>query len=473
MMRHQTQFLALAALTISGCAAGPDYERPIHAGPQSWAGPESQQQSGELPAQWWSVLNDEVLEEYLALAASANLDIRVATARVDEARALRGISRSVFWPRVGLNTSYTKLRQSIESPAAGGSLIEAGLADRELDFYNAALDASWEIDLFGGNRRRTEAANATLEASIAARDATILQALAETASAYFELRGAQQRLAIAKNNIESQQRTLELTQRKVKAGLARRIDQLRAEAQLDTIRALLPRLQASVRASGYRLAVLTGRAPGDVEDYGSTTGKLPVAPLALPVGMPADLLRRRPDIRVAERELAAATARVGVAKAEFFPKFVLGASYGFESGDFSSLGSGRSRTTALVPFVSWPVFQGGRLRAKLEGADAQAVGAAAVYEKSVLSALADAESAITAYVQEAKTFEHLSSAATASREAAELAQKLFEKGLADFLTVLDAERRLDETDDARAQSHTRLLLNLVRVYKALGGGWQV
>ncbi|MEL7448770.1 MAG: efflux transporter outer membrane subunit [Pseudomonadota bacterium] len=464
-----------AAFAMTGCAAGPNYEQPEYAPDAEWVGSESKDQAGEVPLQWWAMLNDEGLNEYLALAAAGNLDIKAATARVDEARALRGISRSVFWPQVGLNASYTSVEQSIESPGPVGSLIEAGLVDRELDFYNASLDASWEIDIFGGNRRLAEAADASLEASLAAREATILQALAETASAYFELRGAQQRLTIARSNIDSQQRTLEVTRRKVQAGLARRIDQLRAEAQLDAFRALLPALEASVKASSYRLAVLTGRAPSDAtaSAEAGSAAVLPEAPAAVPVGMPADVLRRRPDVRIAERELAAATAQIGVAKADFFPRLVLGASYGFETDDFSSIGSSRARTTALVPFVSWPVFQGGRLRANLEGADARAIGAVALYEKSVLSALADAESAIAAYVQEARTLEHLAAAADASREAAQLAQKLYEKGLADFLTVLDAQRRLDETDDARAQSHTRLLLNLVRVYKALGGGWQV
>ncbi|MEM9057536.1 MAG: efflux transporter outer membrane subunit, partial [Pseudomonadota bacterium] len=264
---------------------------------------------------------------------------------------------------------------------------------------------------------------------------------------------------------------LELTRRKVEAGLARRIDRLRAEAQLEAVRAVLPSLEASVTASRNRLAVLTGHAPGELD--ANADGALPEAPASVPVGMPADVLRRRPDVRRAERELAAATAQIGVAKADFFPRFVLSATYGFETGEFDSIGSERARTTALVPFVSWPLLQGGRLRANLEGADARALGAAALYEKSVLNALADAESAISAYVRERETLEHLSSAADASREAAELAQKLYEKGLADFLTVLDAERRLDETADARAQSHTRLMLNLVRVYKALGGGWQV
>ncbi|MEM9056182.1 MAG: TolC family protein, partial [Pseudomonadota bacterium] len=213
------------ALTAAACAIGPNYERPELVEAVAWSIDDVQ--GGEVPLTWWAGLNDKRLNDYLALAAARNLDIKAATARVDEARALRGISRSVFWPQVGLNASYTTVEQSIESPGPVGSLIEAGLVERDLDFYNASLDASWELDFVGGNRRSAQAASASLEASLAAREATVLQALAETASAYFELRGAQQRLAITRSNIDAQQRTLELTRRKVEAGLARRIDRLR------------------------------------------------------------------------------------------------------------------------------------------------------------------------------------------------------------------------------------------------------
>jgi NodT family efflux transporter outer membrane factor (OMF) lipoprotein len=471
MKRAVFTIAALATIT-AGCAVGPDYVSPEIDDEADWVAPkDDRQQSAAPPAQWWSLLDDEELDRQLQMAAEHNLDIQAAVARVDEVRALRGVARSVFWPQMSTRASYTRFEQSLESPGAAGSLIEAGLVDRDIDFYSTGLDASWELDLFGGNRRRAEAANAALGASIAGRNATILAILAETASAWFELRGAQQRLSITQRNTEAQRKMVDLTRRKVKAGLGRRIDQLRAEAQLDAIEASVPALRAAIRASSWRLAVLTGRRPEEMTDYVAIAGSLPAAPQAPPIGMRADVLRRRPDIAIAERQLGVATAEVGVAKSEFFPKLQLSGNFGFESADVSDLGAGRSRTSALVPFVSWPIFQGGRLRAGLEGADARARVAALSYEKAVLTALADAESAISAYTEELQTHENLSAAADASREAAEIAQKLYEKGLADFLTVLDAERRRDENEDARAQSHTRLLLNLVRVYKSLGGGW--
>jgi outer membrane protein, multidrug efflux system len=463
--------MAALATIIAGCTVGPDHVPPEVDDQSDWVAPKGRQPGAALPAEWWSLLDDEELDQHLRLAADHNLDIQASVARVDEARALRGIARSVFWPQMGAQASYTRFQQSLESPGAAGSLIDAGLVDRDIDFYSTGLDASWELDLFGGNRRRAEAADAALGASIAARDATVLTILAETASAYFELRGAQQRLAIARRNIESQRETADLTRRKVQAGLARRIDELRAGAQLDAIEASVPALRAAIRASTWRLGVLTGRRPEEMTDRVDAAGTLPAAPQAPPIGMRADVLRRRPDIAVAERQLGVATAEIGVAKAEFFPKLQLSANLGFESADFSNIGTERSRTSALVPFVSWPIFQGGQLRANLEAADARARVAALSYEKTVLTALADAESAISAYTEEWQSYENLTAAADASSEAAELAQKLYEKGLTDFLTVLDAERRRDENEDARAQSHARLLLNLVRVYKSLGGGW--
>lgn len=470
-----SRFLIVVIVTLlaAGCAVGPDYVEPVPDLAEAWLDTAEAGSTEAMPASWWTALEDPQLGLYLQQAAANNRDIGIAMARVDEARAARGVARSAFWPQAALAGSYTEFEQSIESPGAGGTLIDAGLIPRNVQFYTTTLDASWELDVFGGNRRLNEAANARLGAAIAGGQAVVLSVLAETASAYFELRGAAERLAIAQSNIEAQERTLDLTRKKVEAGIARRIDELRAEAQLDAVRAQLPALRSSMRASSYRLAVLTGKRPEAMTEPESVAEALPVPPQALPVGMPAELLRRRPDIAVAERELAAATASIGVAKADFFPRFVLNASYGFEAANSSDLGDGRARTTALVPFVSWPVFQGGRLRANLEGADARTRAAALAYEQAVLVALADAESAMVAYAEELRTLDRLRDAAEASSQAASIAQRLYEQGLADFLTVLDAERRRDVAQDARAQSHTRVLLNMARVYKALGGGWSV
>ena len=469
----QAIFSVMVATALSACAVGPDYVAPNDELATSWAVAATNEQPDAMPDQWWSQLGDDGLDRLLVMAAQANLDIGIARARVEEARALRGVARSGLLPQAEVNARYTQFEQSIESPTAGGTLIDAGLIPRDVDFYTSSLDASWEIDIFGARRRQLESANAQLGALVAEYDAVRLAALSETAAAYFELRGAQERLDIAESNVAAQGRTLELTRRKVDAGLARRVDVLRAEAQWNAARAVIPGLRATIRASNYRLAVLTGQRPEAMRDEVVAESDLPAAPEAVPVGLRADILRRRPDIVAAERQLAAATAEIGVAKADFFPRLVLSGSYGFEAPDSFGIGDGRARTTAVVPFVRWPVFQGGRLRANLEGASARARGAVLAYEKAVLQALADAESAIVAYTEEAATYVRLDGAAEASIQAADIAERLYEQGLADFLTVLDAQARRDEAADARALSQTRLLLNLARVYKALGGGWQV
>jgi multidrug efflux system outer membrane protein len=469
-MSTRTAALLLGVAILPACAVGPDYVRPDIDGNGQWNAGNA---ARALPDAWWSAFSDPQLDALLARAARRNPDIRAASARLEEARAARGIARSALWPQAELDARYTSFEQSLESPAGAGSLIAAGLVNRDIDFYSASLDASWELDLFGRNRRQAEAAGASFEASIAERDAVRLAVLAETAAAYFELRGTQQRMAIVNGNIDSQAQTVALTERKVDAGIARRVDVLRARAQLNVARAEVPLLRAGIRANTYRLGVLTGRAPREMQDEVAHVASLPEAPGTLAVGTPAEVLRRRPDVVAAERQLAAATAGIGVATADFFPRLTLSGSFGFEADSASSIGKDDARTSAFVPFVSWPLLQGGRLRASLDAANARARAAAFQYEKTVLTALADAESAISAYAEEQEAFARLSEAAEDSNHAATIAKRLYEGGLADFLTVLDAERRRDDAADAKVQSHARLLQNVVRVYKALGGGWEL
>ena len=463
---------AILPIALSACAVGPNYSDPELSAGQSWVTDAAEFTSEALPDSWWLALEDDDLEQVLGLAAKNNLDLALATNRIREVRALRQATRSAFWPQLQLDLRQTDAEQSILSPQGGGPLIDAGLIPRDIEFATASLDASWELDLFGARRRGAEAANARLQATAANAAAVRLTVLADAASAYFELAGARERWRIASSNLASQERTLELTRRKVRSGLARRVDELRAEAQWSAARAQLPAIKAAIETTRFRLALLTGGAPDSLPDALGAE-RLPVAPAAVPVGLRADVLRRRPDVQAAERELAAATADVGVATADFFPRFVLSARYGFEAASSADIPSSRARTTAVVPFLRWPVFQGGRLRANLAAADSRAVAASLAYEKAVLAALADAESAIADYREELLVFERLAESAKASIEAAALSSRLYEQGLADFLTVLDAQRRRDEAADARAQSQTRALVKLVRVYKALGGGWSV
>ena len=459
----------VSAAGLAGCAVGPDYEAPSPE-PGEWLSAEEAYGNDAPDADWWRLLESPEPAALVEEALTHNRDLRAARARLEEARALRGLAASGFWPGIDGRASYTWYEQSLNSPGAASQLVSAGLASRDDEFFAARLDASWELDLFGSTRRRVEAADARLGATGAALAGTALAVAAETVSAWVELRGAERRLEITRESARAQARTLTLTRSKVEIGLARELDALRAETELRATRARLPALRATAAASAYRLAVLTGNEPQRYRN--ATGGSLPLPPRSLPVGLRAELLRRRPDVMIAERELAAATAGIGVATAEFFPRLVLGASGGFEAADASELFSGGSRTATIVPFVRWPLFQGGRLRAELAAAEARERAALARYEATVLAALADAESALVAYAEERQTLEELDRAAAAAAEAADIASRLYEKGLGDFLTVLDAERRQAETDDQRTQSEIRVLLSLVRVYKALGVGWQ-
>lgn len=463
--------VAAGALAMAACAVGPDYEPPETDGGE-WLQPPAGASTESLPAEWWSLLEQPEVGELVDTAVAENRDLRAALARVEEARALRGIAASALWPRLDAEARYTWFEQSLNSPGAASQLIGAGLAPRDAEFYTAGLDASWELDFFGASRRRLEAAGASSEAAAAAAAGTALSVVAETVSAWVELRGAERRLAVTRRSADAQAKTLELTRSKVEIGLGRELDALRAEAELRSTRARLPGLRAAAAASADRLAVLTGRTPGEVRAALAEGVGLPEPPATLPVGLRAEVLRRRPDVIAAERELAAATAGVGGATAAFFPRLVLGASGGFEAGDVSDLVSGDSRTVGIVPFVRWPVFQGGRLRAELRAAEARERAALARYEAAVLRALADAETALAAYAGERDTLAELKRASAAAAQAADIAARLYDRGLGDFLTVLDAERRLAETDDERVRAEIRTLLALVRVYKALGVGWQ-
>lgn len=465
-------FALVAAAFLAACAVGPDYTAPEPAAGE-WAARPAAATSDPAPADWWRLLDEPALEAYVARALERNHDLRIAEARLAEARAARGVARSVFWPQIGAEGRYTWYEQSLRSPGAASQLVEAGLSERTDEVWNTTLDASWEIDLFGGTRRRAEAAGARVAAAAAERDGTRLAVIAEVVSSYMELRGAQTQKRLAANNLRLQSETLEITEGKVRVGLSRELDALRARAQLESTRASIPPLDAAIKAAAHRLAVLTGEPPETLLAELLDPEPLAALPRELPVGLRADLLRRRPDIRAAERSLAAATADVGAATAEFFPSLVLNATGGFEAANTADLFDAPARTRAYVPFLRWPVFQGGRLRAELAAADARAAAALAGYERAVLLALEDAENAFAAYAEEARTLAALDASVEASREAADIARRLYENGLADFLTVLDAERELTEVEDAYSQSATRLRLNFVRLYKALGGGWEI
>ncbi|MFN7951576.1 MAG: efflux transporter outer membrane subunit [bacterium] len=465
------------AIGLASCTVGPDYAPPPLELPNAWsrgaaanASP-SGTEDAQILARWWRSFGDPTLSSLVERSLEASLDVAMARARVREARAAERVSGAGDTPALGSQAAYTRERLS------GQGFIGGFLPDPEFDLFQAGFDASWEIDVFGGRRRAVEAARAEVEAAEeGVRDVQVLLA-AEVARTYVTLRGSERRSAIADRNLASQRSSLALTEDRFRAGLAGELDVAQSRALLATTEAARPRLEAERDRALHRLGVLLGRAPealrGELAVHADIPGASDPEALArrIPVGLPSELLRRRPDLRRAERGLAAATARIGVATAELFPSFALTGALGLESiaiGDFLDVAS---RTYSLGPSIRWPIFEGGRIRAQIEAADAREQQALEAYRKAVLESLEDVENALSGFARERVRHGQLVAAADASRRAVELARDLYRNGLATFLQVLDAERTLYAAEDAVVVSDGVVAFELVALYKALGGGW--
>ncbi len=423
--------------------------------------------------QWWSSFHDPELDSLIERALRANLDLKMAASRLLEARAARGVARAGLLPSVESSDSTQRVRggftQGLFRPNAGSQ--SSLLAPFETNIFQQGFDASWEIDLFGGKRHALEAARADVAATEEARRDTLVSLLAEVARNYGELRGAQRRLEIAVHNIALQTDTLDLTRVRAEAGLGTDLDVERQASQLAATQATVPALESASQMSIHRLSVLLDEEPGTLAGELTEAKPLPATPPVVPVGLSSDLLKRRPDVRRADAEVAAASARVGVARSDFFPKITLTGSAGRQGTSFSGLTLGAGNFFAVGPAIKLPIFTGGRLRANM-GAQKQRLSQAQLaYQSAVLRSLEETENALTAYGREQERREHLQAAARASREATHLANELYIRGLADFPTVLDAQRQQLAIEDDLAQSDTAVVTNLVALYKALGGGW--
>ena len=371
------------------------------------------------------------------------------------------------YPTVTVNGSYTHSLESAQQ------LPGVDRHDREFDTAQAGFDGLWELDLFGRVRRNVEAARGDVGASEATLSDARVSVIAEVARDYFILRGLQDQLALTKRNADNQLQSLTLTRTRLEAGRGNELDTSRAEAQWQTTLASIPSLEASIATTTYRLSVLTGRPPTALGEKLSPQAPMPTLPTMNAVGTPEQLLRRRPDVRVAERRLAAATARVGVATGDLFPKVTIVGEVGYWAPTFGDFGQSEARFFSVGPSISWAAFDLGRVRARISSAKAQTDAAFAGYEGAVLNALEDTEGALIVYGRSQSRRESLQVAAAASDKAADLARKRFEGGLIDFLEVLDAERTALSAELLLSQSRTDTATSLVAVYKALGGGWQL
>jgi multidrug efflux system outer membrane protein len=456
---------------LTGCAVGPDY-RPLNTPvPETWVGPvpETVSRPESDMARWWVAFDDPVLVSLVERAFASNLDLKLAESRIRQARAARGVAVSGLGPAVNVGTSF---QRSLSSP--GGILstktnTSEGVISNQ---YLAGFDASWELDIFGGVRRGVEAADADLLAAVEGRNAVLVTLAAETAINYINLRGYQQQIIIARNNLLVQQHSAELTRKIYLAGLAGALDTVTADAQAATTASLIPLLESSARQAIYSLSLLLALEPGTLLAELSAPSPIPAAPPSIPAGIPSELLRRRPDIRGAEAQIHAATARIGVATADLFPKFTLSGSAGYQNNDYNSWLNWANRFWSFGPSVNWQIFNTGKTQSSIELTKALQEQSFISYRQTVMTALQEVENALIASTKERDHFQALSDAVAFNRRAVSLATQLYTHGQTDFLQVLLAQRSQFASEDALVQSARTVSTNIVALYKALGGGWE-
>jgi multidrug efflux pump len=459
--RGRAPAAAAASLLLSACAVGPNYAPPETAAPAFHHADSAVVEQKPIEAAWWTQFGDPTLDSLIERSLAGDLDLKIAAARVQESRALLSAARRERWPGVDAAAAHSKSKAQQPGFTTDRIAIESN---------QVAVSTLWEIDLFGRIRRGAEAASADAGAAEAnLRDAQVLVA-AEVASTYLDLRGAQKRLAVARENLDSQRETLNLTRVRLDLGRGSELDVSSAAARLAATEASIPPLVAAEASAAHRLAVLLGQQPGTLDDE-LAPRELPPRVTTLAVGSPEELLRRRPDIRAAERELAAATARIGVAKADLFPRLTLSGLVGFIAGDASELGEAVSRAWAVSPVLSWGGLEPG-VRSRIVAAEARAQGALAAYDRTVLRALEETESAFVGYAQNRVRLRAVVDEAAQSRRAADLARVQYREGALDFLRLLDAQRSVLQAEDAVATAETDLNTSVVTIYKALGGGWE-
>jgi len=458
--RHSALALAWLSAIISGCSAvGPDYVKPDLPLPAHWTYAPSTADREDL-AQWWQRLHDPMLSSLIEDALQHSLDLRSARAKLREARARRDLAGGNRFPTVSASLSASRTRSS--SAAASGTTSK---------LFSAGFDASWEPDVFGGQRRALEAASADVEAIQASLHDVQVSLAAEVALNYVELRSFQARLAIARDNLATQNETLQITDWRQQAGLATTLEVEQARTNLEQTRSGIPSLNTSRVAAENRLAVLLGKPPAALHAQLAAPAPLPAVPDQVAVGIPADTLRQRPDVRAAERTLAAATARIGEQSAALYPGFSLSGSLGWKALTAGALGGSDTLASSILGSIAQTLFDGDRIHSTIRIQTAVQEQALAAYQKTVLTALEDVENALAAYADNRQRQTALRRAVQSARNAAQLARQRYESGLIDFQSVLDTERTRLSAEDGLAGAEAEGLTSLISLYKALGGGW--
>lgn len=448
---------------MAGCVVGPRYEEPIEKAPGKFASRPDNAVSAAVETAWWRRLNDSQLNSLVIEAEQQNYDLKVAEARLKEARALWTQARYDLLPTVTSEAGYTNTQTS-------KALSNAGRSVRS-ELHDAGLDATWELDLFGRVRRSIKAAKATEEAVTAERDAVLIAVRAEVASNYLLVRGAQTQLEVARRNADNQAESLRIAEASLQGGRGTQLDVARARAQWNSTLASIPQFESIIDQGIHRVAVLCGKAPSDMRTRLRTSKPMPAPPSSISLPRPAEVLRHRPDIRVAERNLAAATERVGIATADLFPRVTFNGSIGLQGETLSAMTKAGNGAYSFGPRLTWAAFDLGRVKQQIAAAGARAEGALAQYEQTVLQALEEAENALTVYGRERARLQFLRASASAAQEAAKLASQRYKDGVTSFLDVVDAERVALAAENEVVASQVRAATAWVAVYKAMGGGW--
>ena len=460
---HRCLFALLTIVAIAtgvGCSVRRPYQPPVPVAPETWSAPVTESADAESLSQWWETFGDEQLTALVRRAVEGNLDVRAAMSRVREARASTRSTRTQLWPSADVGGSAR----------ASGTGKKAGVGG-VTGLYTLSIDASWEIDAFGGIRSAIDAASATAEARDADLQDVLTTLTADVALNYIDIRSLQRRLEIARSNVDLQQETLELTQFRAQAGLATDLDVQQALSNVESTRAQIASLEGQVAQSVHAIAILLGRPPAELNAEFTVPAPIPEAPIEATLGVPADALRRRPDVRSAERQLAAQFAQVNAARADLYPSFRLAGSIGLESLSLATLLVPGGQFWNAGPSASTRLFDRRQLRENLVVQGERQEQAARSYETVVLRALQEVEDSLTALAQEQIRRGHLAAAANAAQQAADLSLQLYNAGLRDFRDVLDAQRSLLTLQDSLASSDTTVSSDLVRLFKALGGGW--
>ena len=470
---HSAAILVIAGLVVTligGCMVGPEYHPPKPTmSPSSWTGvstiPTDQPSvATDQPADltdWWKQFNDPILNELVEEAIRTNFDLQIAVLRLRQARALRGITIGGLWPSVTASGNYQRFHTAGTVPD-----------NLQQNLYEAGLDAVWELDLFGGMRRNVESAEANIQGAIENIRDVQVSLIAEVALNYIQLRGYQQEIVIAQNNLKAQKHTAEITHKRFNVGFASALDIANADSNVAMTESQIPVFETASQQSIYAISVLLAQPPAALLGELSPVNSIPRVPAKIPVGLPSELLRRRPDIRESEAQLHAATAQIGVAVAQLFPSFSLTGTADWHSNLLRTWWTDAGRAFAFGPSVNWPLFQGGAVISNVHLQEAMRDQAFLMYQKTVLLAFQDVENALIAFKNEQEHCKSLNDVVIANRRAVDLSLQLYTEGQIDFLNVLNAQRSLYASEDALVQSERNVTVDLITLYKALGGGWE-